>query len=74
LQTGEQAIFLRPGEPLFDRWQTVFCDHFSPQALRGAVFVDPDAEQPYFYHLALITVTRETDPTIQAFKRSELSE
>jgi hypothetical protein len=72
LQTGEQAIFLRPGEPLFDRWQTVFCDHFSPQALRGAVFVDPGAEQPYFYHLALITVTREADPTIQAFKRSEL--
>lgn len=70
----ESAIFLHPGEPVFDRWQSVFCDSFSPQALQGALFVDPGAEKAYFYHLSLITVRREADPTIRAFKRSELLE
>jgi superfamily II DNA or RNA helicase/transcriptional regulator with XRE-family HTH domain len=70
--TNQPAIFLHPGEPIFDRWQSVFCDHFSTQVLRGAVFADPSAEKPYYYHLALITITREADPTMQAFKRSEL--
>jgi superfamily II DNA or RNA helicase len=73
-RAGQPAIFLHPGELIFDRWQSVFCDHFTLQALRGAVFIDPSAEKPYFYHLALITVTREADPTMQAFKRSELLE
>jgi SNF2 family DNA or RNA helicase len=71
-RTNEPAIFLHPGEPVFDRWQSIFCAHFSSQALQGAAFVDPGAEKPYFYHLALITVRREADPTIRAFKRSEL--
>lgn len=73
-RAGESAIFLHPGEPVFDRWQTIFSDQFSLQALQGALFIDPSADKPYFYHLALITVTREADPTIQAFKRSELLE
>ncbi len=73
-RANEPATFLHPGEPIFDRWQSVFCDHFALQALRGAIFIDPSAEKPYFYHLALITVTREADPTIQVFKRSELLE
>jgi superfamily II DNA or RNA helicase len=55
---GEPAIFLHPGEPIFDRWQSVFCDRFAAHALQGAVFVDPSAERPYLYHLALITVVR----------------
>src|SRR5579875_2110308 len=73
-RAGEPAIFLHPGEALFDRWQNMFSDHFAPQALRGAIFVDPGAEKPYFYHLALITVTRDADPTIHTFKYSELVE
>lgn len=70
----QPAIFLHPGEAVFDRWQTVFADHFSPQALQGAVFVDPNTEKPYFYHLAFVTVTREADLSIQVFRRSELIE
>lgn len=73
-RTGEPAVFLHPGEPIFDRWQTLFSDRFAQQALQGAIFIDPHADKPYLYHLAFITVTREADPTVQAFKRSELVE
>lgn len=68
----KQAIFLCPGEPIFDRWHTIFCDQFATQALQGAVFIDPASEKPYFYHLALITITRQADPTMRAFRYSEL--
>lgn len=73
-RTGEQAIFLHPGEPIFDRWRALICDLFAAQALRGAVFIDPTAEKPYFYHLARIVVTREANPEMQAFKHVEVLE
>lgn len=72
LPDKKSAIFLHPGEPVFDRWQSLFSDAFSSHALQGAVFIDPEAEKPYFYHLALITVTREADKSIRTFRRSEL--
>src|SRR5581483_3164022 len=44
---------------------------FSADALRGAVFVDPGAEAPYFFHLALLRIIRKADPNYEAFGAEE---
>ncbi len=73
-RSGESAIFLHPGEPVFDRFRAYVCDRFAPQALQGAVFVDPTAERPYFYHLAQALVVRQADPALRALNRDEIVE
>ena len=53
------AVWLHPGEPVFDRLaQSVIVRH-GEQGLRGAVFVDPYAEEPYLMHAALASVEQE---------------
>ncbi len=69
---GDPAIFLHPGEPLFDRFRAWVCDRFGREALRGAVFVDPQADRPYLFHLALVTVERQADPALPALARGEM--
>ncbi len=73
-RNGEQALFLHPGEPVFDRFRSIVCDRFAELALRGAVFVDPTARRPYFFHLAQVVVTRKADPTLRALNREETLE
>src|SRR5258706_533923 len=73
-RNGEQAIFLHPGEPVFDRFRAFVCEHFTQQARQGAGFVDPTAERPYFYHLAQVVVTRQAHPTLHALNRPEIIE
>jgi hypothetical protein len=68
----ESAIFLHPGEPVFDRFRAYVCDRFAGQARQGAVFVDPAAERPYCYHLAQVTVVRQAEPALNALSREEL--
>ncbi len=70
----ERSIFLHPGEPVFDRFRAVICERFKQQALQGAVFIDPTAERPYFYHLAQVVVWRQFDPALQALNREEVLE
>ncbi len=70
----EQALFMHPGEPLFDRFRSHVCHRFAEQALRGAVFVDPTAQRPYFFHLAQVVVTRRADPTLRTLNREETLE
>ncbi|MBI4295298.1 MAG: DUF3883 domain-containing protein [Chloroflexi bacterium] len=59
---GEDVLFLRPGEPFFDRYSDYFCERVSHDALRGATFVDSYATEPYLYHLALVSTVRRADP------------
>lgn len=73
-RNGEQAIFLHPGELVFERLRTRIGVRFGPQALRGAVFVDPTAQQPYFYHLAQVGAIREADLSLPPLKRAEMLE
>jgi superfamily II DNA or RNA helicase len=68
----ESCIFLHPGEPFFDRLRAHVCERFREAALRGGVFVDPYATQPYLFHLALVTVVRGADPGLPALARPEL--
>jgi len=70
----ECAIFVRPGEPVFDRFTEMFSLRFAHEALRGSVFVDPTAEQPYLFHLAQVVVARQADPDLPALAREELLE
>ena len=58
----DQAIWVHPGEPVFERFRAVVSDRLGDQALRGAVFVDPTADKPYLFHLALVSVVRQADP------------
>ncbi len=73
-RNGEEAIFLHPGEPVFDRIRAYVCARFAEDALRGATFIDPTVQQPYFFHLAQVKVVRQADPTLRPFAREELLE
>ena len=70
----EQAIFLHPGEPVFERFRSYICDRFEQQAMQGAVFVDPTAQRPYLYHLVRVVVARKADPLLRALNREEVLE
>lgn len=57
----DSAIFLRPGDLFFDKFRSFVCSFYHEDALRGSVFVDPNASESYLFHLALFTVERESD-------------
>lgn len=67
-------ILLHPGEPLFDHLRAYVCSHFGPDALRGGVFVDPTASQPYLFHLALVEVIQQADPGLPALAHEQVIE
>ncbi|MEW6276083.1 MAG: helicase-related protein [Bacillota bacterium] len=72
---GEQAIFLHPGEPLFDRYCSLVRGRFAALARKGGVFVDPYTERPYLFHVVLVRVMRRADPALpEFFGREELVE
>lgn len=63
-EQSEAAIWVHPGEPVFEQFRATVSDRLSDDALRGAVFVDPTADKPYLFHLALVSVNRQADPTL----------
>ena len=56
-----EAIFLHPGEPIFDAIRTGFLEKFNTEGERGAVYFDPQADEPYLFYLARVPVVRQTD-------------
>ncbi|MBN1139685.1 MAG: DUF3883 domain-containing protein [Anaerolineae bacterium] len=52
----DEALFVRPGEALFERLAGLFMARFGDDALRGGTFVDPLANEPYLFHLAQVEV------------------
>lgn len=56
-----EAIFLHPGEPIFDAIRTNFLEKFNAEGVRGAAYFDPQADEPYLFYLARIPVIRQTD-------------
>ncbi|MDP2659280.1 MAG: DUF3883 domain-containing protein, partial [Dehalococcoidia bacterium] len=58
----ERVLWLRPGEPFFDRYRAYFCERVAEAALRGGACVDPYASEPYLYHLGLVATFRRADP------------
>jgi hypothetical protein len=65
-RTLDSAVWLHPGEPLFERFRAYFSSRYCKDALRGAVFIDPLASDPYLFHLALVAVERKPDATLSA--------
>ncbi len=58
------GIWLHPGEPLFDALCTHIRSRYRRDAQRGAIFVDPRAEEPYLLHLAELRVERQELPGV----------
>ena len=59
---GAQAVFLHPGERIFDRFSMLVSARLGSAALKGAVFVDPTAEAPYLVHVASIRIVHRPEP------------
>lgn len=64
---GRDAIFLHPGEPVFERLSAIAIESARHQALRGAIFTDVSATAPYLFHVARVGVERGVDPGLPAF-------
>ncbi|QOJ18489.1 MAG: DUF3883 domain-containing protein [Phycisphaeraceae bacterium] len=67
----DQAVWIHPGEPVFERFRATVRDQRGDEALRGAVFVDPTADRPYLFHLALTNVVRQADPELPDLANEE---
>ena len=63
LGDGVPGVWLHPGEPVFDALTAVVRERFGRDAERGAIFTDPRAERPYFFHLGLVSVEEEVPPS-----------
>ncbi|NCO35064.1 MAG: hypothetical protein AUJ92_02035 [Armatimonadetes bacterium CG2_30_59_28] len=55
----QNAIWLHPGEVVFERFRSLVSERLADTSKRGAVFVDPSTDRSYLFHLALITVVRK---------------
>lgn len=60
-EDSPDAVFLHPGEPVFDHLRAYVCSRFGSRALQGGIFVDATASQPYLFYLALVEVVRKAD-------------
>lgn len=58
--SGANCIWLHPGEPVFDALLEQVRTRFAYDASRGGIFVDPKADAPYAFHLALMSVEQES--------------
>ena len=59
----DSAVWVHPGEPVFERFREIVSERLGEDALQGAVFVDPSVDRPYVFHVALVHVIRQADPT-----------
>ena len=71
-EKDEAAIWVHPGEPVFEQFRATVSDRLRDDALRGAVFVDPTTDKPYLFHLALVSVLREADPAVPGLATEEI--
>ncbi|MYH10669.1 MAG: DUF3883 domain-containing protein [Gemmatimonadales bacterium] len=58
---NEPCIWLHPGEPVFDALCARVLAICERDAQRGAIFIDPKAEDPYLVHLGELAVLEETE-------------
>jgi len=70
----EEDIFLHPGEPFFDGFLDNVKRKIAKEAMKGSVFIDPYAREPYFFHLIQIAIEREADPSFEWLKNCEILE
>lgn len=68
------AVFLHPGEPVFERLSSLAIEHSRSAGKRGAIFTDVSATAPYLFHVARVSVIRAVDPGFPAFHTEEVVE
>lgn len=73
-QENGSAVFMHPGEIVFDTLCDHICKQYGSDALKGGIFLDPMAKSPYFFHLALVKVERQADLNFKPFADSEILE
>jgi hypothetical protein len=66
------CIWMHPGEPVFERFREMARAALGHAALRGAVFVDPTADKPYLFHVACLSVVRQSDPDVDELAHEEM--
>lgn len=69
-----EAIFLHPGEPVFERLSALAIEKARSAGERGAMFTDVTATAPCLLHVARVTVVRGIDPGLPAFHAEEVVE
>ncbi len=70
----DRAIWVHPGEPVFEHFRSIVSDRLGNQALCGAVFIDPTTEKPYLFHLAMVSVVRQADSELHDLASEEVLE
>ncbi len=59
------AIFVHPGESIFDTIRTQFLEKYNAEGDRGAVYFDPQTDESYLFYLVRVPIVRKTDETRQ---------
>lgn len=54
-----KAIYIHPGEPVFEAITDLLLGKYDHEGMRGAIFYDGEATEPYLFHLARTTVLRD---------------
>ena len=61
----EEAVWMHPGEPVFDCLSDAILERFERAGRQGAVFTDPYATEAYLFHIVRVSVeqlgNRETE-------------
>ena len=60
-----EAIFVHPGEPIFDAIRTRFLEKYNAEGDRGAVYFDSQTDESYLFYLVRVPIVRKTDETSQ---------
>lgn len=68
------GVWIHPGEGVFEAFRAIVKDRLNSDARRGAVFVDPAADKPYLFHLALVSVAREAEAEMSDLRQEEILE
>ncbi len=56
----EDVVWMHPGEPVFDSVSASILGRYGHDGLRGSVFIDPEATEPYLFHIARISVEKRS--------------
>lgn len=67
----KDAIWLHPGEPVFERFRALVSERLGDTGKRGAIFVDPTTDRPYLFHMALLSIARKADPELPDLAKEE---
>ncbi len=71
---GMNGIWIHPGEPVFEAFRQLVHERLGSEGLRGAIFVDPAAERPYLFHVAIVSVVRDADRELEDLAQEEILE